>query len=138
MVCQNQGGSIPLKEIRLFWLIPYFLESRSPDNTSTSFFVRYERLLYLYLLVADHTFNIQIFKQENYDFLMRCIKENMGFKDSKPVSACVIYKCLSHWQAFELERTSIFDYVMDGINEALKVASQTPCVFDSASLVYHT
>ncbi|CAM8910154.1 unnamed protein product [Rhodiola kirilowii] len=58
--------------------------------------------------------------QENYDFLLRCIKENLGFKDGKPVSACIIYKCLSHWHAFESERTSIFDYVMDGINEALK------------------
>uniref|UniRef100_A0A7N0VDA3 Uncharacterized protein n=2 Tax=Kalanchoe fedtschenkoi TaxID=63787 RepID=A0A7N0VDA3_KALFE len=62
--------------------------------------------------------------QENYEFLLRCIKENLGFKDGKPVSACLIYKCLSHWHAFESERTAIFDYVIDGINEVLKVGDE--------------
>ena len=59
--------------------------------------------------------------QENYDILSRCIKENLGFKDSKPVAACVIYRCLLHWHAFESERTSIFDFIIERINEVLKV-----------------
>ena len=59
--------------------------------------------------------------QENYDILSRCIKENLGFKDGKPVAACVIYRCLLHWHAFESERTSIFDFIIERINEVLKV-----------------
>lgn len=59
--------------------------------------------------------------QENYEFLSRCINEHLGFKGGKPLAACVIYKCLLHWHAFESERTAIFDYVIEGINEMLKV-----------------
>ncbi|XP_058786002.1 myosin-15-like isoform X1 [Vicia villosa] len=59
--------------------------------------------------------------QDNYAFLTRCIKEDLGFKKSKPVAASIIYKCLLHWHAFESERTAIFDYIIDGINEVIKV-----------------
>lgn len=59
--------------------------------------------------------------QDNYEFLSRCIKEDLGFKNGKPLAACIIYKCLLHWHAFESERTAIFDYIIEGINEALKV-----------------
>ncbi|KAL5698271.1 hypothetical protein ACHQM5_029334 [Ranunculus cassubicifolius] len=62
--------------------------------------------------------------QENHEFLMRCIKEDMGFKDGKPVSACIIYKCLLHWHAFESERTAIFDHIITGINDVLKVGDE--------------
>ncbi|KAJ1442831.1 P-loop containing nucleoside triphosphate hydrolase [Sesbania bispinosa] len=59
--------------------------------------------------------------QDNYEFLSRCIKENLGFKNGKPLAARIIYKCLLHWHAFESERTAIFDYIIEGINEVLKV-----------------
>lgn len=59
--------------------------------------------------------------QENCEILSRCIKENLGFKDGKPVAACVIYRCLIHWHAFESERTAIFDFIIAEINEVLKV-----------------
>lgn len=59
--------------------------------------------------------------QENYEFLLRCIKENLGFKDGKPLAACMIYRCLLQWHAFESERTAIFDYIIEGINDVLKV-----------------
>ncbi|XP_057524862.1 myosin-15 [Amaranthus tricolor] len=62
--------------------------------------------------------------QENYEFLSKCIKDNMGFQDDKPVAACVIYKCLLHWRAFESERTTIFDHIIEGINNALKVGDE--------------
>lgn len=62
--------------------------------------------------------------QENYEFLSRCIKEDLGFKDGKPVAACIIYKCLFHWHAFESERTAIFDYIIEGINDVLKVGDE--------------
>lgn len=59
--------------------------------------------------------------QESYEILSKCIKEDLGFKYGKPVAACVIYKCLLHWRAFESERTAIFDYIIEGINDVLKV-----------------
>ncbi|RLM80962.1 myosin-15-like isoform X2 [Panicum miliaceum] len=58
--------------------------------------------------------------EENHEILLRCIKENLGFKDGKPVAACIIYKCLLHWRAFESERTAIFDHVIEAINDVLK------------------
>lgn len=61
--------------------------------------------------------------QDNYEFLTRCIKEDLGFKNGKPVAASIIYKCLLHWHAFESERTAIFDYIIDGINEVIKVSN---------------
>lgn len=60
--------------------------------------------------------------QDNYEFLSRCIKEDLGFKDGKPLAACIIYKCLLHWHAFESERTAIFNFIIEGINDVLKVA----------------
>ncbi|KAF3653222.1 Myosin-15 [Capsicum annuum] len=59
-------------------------------------------------------------QQENCEILSRCIKENLGFKDGKPFAACVIYRCLIHWHAFESERTAIFDFIIAEINEVLK------------------
>ncbi|KAL0311809.1 UNVERIFIED_CONTAM: protein OPAQUE1 [Sesamum radiatum] len=56
----------------------------------------------------------------NLEILSRCIKENLGFKDGKPVAACVIYKCLLHWHAFESERTAMFDFIIESINDVLK------------------
>ncbi|KAG8635974.1 myosin-15 isoform X2 [Manihot esculenta] len=62
--------------------------------------------------------------QENYEFLSRCTKEDIGFTDGKPLAACLMYRCLLHWHAFESERTVIFDYIIDGINEVLKVGDE--------------
>ncbi|KAH7574460.1 hypothetical protein JRO89_XS03G0299300 [Xanthoceras sorbifolium] len=63
--------------------------------------------------------------QENYEFLSQCIRENLGFNNGKPLAACIIYKCLIHWRAFESERTAIFDYIIEGINDVLKVGDDT-------------
>ncbi|KAL6523944.1 hypothetical protein OROMI_031039 [Orobanche minor] len=58
--------------------------------------------------------------QGNLEVVSRCIKENLGFEDGRPVAACVIYKCLLHWQAFDSERTAIFDFVIESVNGVLK------------------
>lgn len=76
-------------------------------------------VLLLRILESD-TFIFDI--QENYEFLSRCTKEDIGFTDGKPLAACLMYRCLLHWHAFESERTVIFDYIIDGINEVLKVS----------------
>ncbi|XP_062160286.1 myosin-15 [Alnus glutinosa] len=62
--------------------------------------------------------------RENYEFLSRCIKEDLGFKDGKPMAACIIYKCLLQWHAFESERTEIFDFIIEGVNDVLKVGDE--------------
>ncbi|MED6156826.1 hypothetical protein PIB30_017986 [Stylosanthes scabra] len=59
--------------------------------------------------------------QDNYEFLSRCIKENLGFKNGKPLAACIIYKCLLQSHAIESEHTAIFDYIIEGINDVLEV-----------------
>lgn len=64
---------------------------------------------------------VKLLVQEYSEILLRCIKENLGFKDGKPVAASVIYKLLLRWHAFEYERTAIFDFIIENINNALKV-----------------
>ncbi|XP_042384069.1 protein OPAQUE1-like [Zingiber officinale] len=62
--------------------------------------------------------------EENHEMLLRCIKEKLGFKDGRPVAACAIYKLLLHWHAFEAEKTTIFDFVIKGINNVLEVDNE--------------
>ncbi|KAH9321117.1 hypothetical protein KI387_015756, partial [Taxus chinensis] len=54
-------------------------------------------------------------QQENQEVLLKCVTENLGFSHDRPVAACVIYKCLLHWHAFEAERTSLFEHLIQGI-----------------------
>ncbi|GAB2275885.1 hypothetical protein Dimus_010629 [Dionaea muscipula] len=63
-------------------------------------------------------------RHQNSEFLSRCIKENLGFQDGKPVAACLIYKCLLHWRTFESERTTIFDHIIGGINDVLRAGDE--------------
>uniref|UniRef100_A0A2P2MP27 Myosin-17-like n=1 Tax=Rhizophora mucronata TaxID=61149 RepID=A0A2P2MP27_RHIMU len=60
-------------------------------------------------------------QQENQDLLIKCISQNLGFSGSKPVAACIIYKCLLHWRSFEVERTSVFDRIIQTIASAIEV-----------------
>ncbi|XP_072981787.1 protein OPAQUE1-like [Typha latifolia] len=62
--------------------------------------------------------------EEYHKLLLSCIREDLGFKNGKPVAACLIYKCLLHWGVFEAERTSTFDYIIEAINSVLKVVSE--------------
>ncbi|XP_020104784.1 protein OPAQUE1-like isoform X3 [Ananas comosus] len=62
--------------------------------------------------------------EEHHEFLLGCIKEDLGFKAGKPIAACLIYKWLHQWGVFEAERTSIFDYIIEALNSVLKVESE--------------
>ncbi|KAG0499464.1 hypothetical protein HPP92_004155 [Vanilla planifolia] len=62
--------------------------------------------------------------EEYQNLLQKCIKEDLGFRDGKPVAACIIYKCLLNWHAFEAEKTDIFDYVIDALNVAVKADNE--------------
>ncbi|XP_043692189.1 myosin-11-like isoform X1 [Telopea speciosissima] len=59
-------------------------------------------------------------QQENQDLLIRCIAQHLGFSGSRPIAACIIYKCLRHWRSFEVERTSVFDHIIQTIGQAIE------------------
>ncbi|KZV15259.1 myosin-6-like [Dorcoceras hygrometricum] len=64
-------------------------------------------------------------QRENIDALIRCITENLGFSEGKPVCAFTIYKCLVHWKSFEADRTSIFDRLIQNIGSAIEDEANT-------------
>uniref|UniRef100_A0A5B7APN9 Putative myosin-9-like n=1 Tax=Davidia involucrata TaxID=16924 RepID=A0A5B7APN9_DAVIN len=59
-------------------------------------------------------------QQEYQDLLIRCIAQHLGFSRDRPVAACIIYKCLRQWRSFEVERTSIFDRIIQTIGHAIE------------------
>ncbi|KAH9602782.1 hypothetical protein KSS87_023069 [Heliosperma pusillum] len=61
-------------------------------------------------------------QQENQDLLIRCIAQQLSFTKERPIAACIIYKCLRHWRSFEVERTSIFDRIIQTIGQAIEKA----------------
>ncbi|KAK6785889.1 hypothetical protein RDI58_014414 [Solanum bulbocastanum] len=59
-------------------------------------------------------------QQEYQELIIRCIAQHLGFSKGRPVAACIIYKCLRQWRSFEVERTSIFDRVIQTIGQAIE------------------
>ncbi|KAF7805219.1 myosin-11-like isoform X1 [Senna tora] len=59
-------------------------------------------------------------QQENQDLLIRCVAQHLGFGGNRPIAACIIYKCLLHWRSFEVERTSVFDRIIQTIGHAIE------------------
>ncbi|KAL2510788.1 Myosin-11 [Abeliophyllum distichum] len=59
-------------------------------------------------------------QQEYQDLLIRCVAQHLGFSRGRPVTACIIYKCLWQWHSFEAERTSIFDRIIQTIGVAIE------------------
>lgn len=65
--------------------------------------------------------------EEYQELIQKCIMEDLGFSDGKPVASCIIFKCLLHWHAFEAEKTDVFEYVIEAINNALKTMGMISC-----------
>ncbi|KAK4432850.1 Myosin-17 [Sesamum alatum] len=59
-------------------------------------------------------------QQENQDLLIKCITQDLGFSGGKPVAACIIYKSLLHWRSFEVERTTVFDRIIQTVASAIE------------------
>ncbi|XP_039116564.1 LOW QUALITY PROTEIN: myosin-11-like [Dioscorea cayenensis subsp. rotundata] len=59
-------------------------------------------------------------QQENQDLLIRSIAQDLGFSGNRPIAACIIYKCLLQWRSFEVERTSVFDRIIQTIGHAIE------------------
>lgn len=57
---------------------------------------------------------------ENVDALIKCVAQNIGFSQEKPVAAITIYKCLLQWKSFEAERTNVFDRLIQMIGAAIE------------------
>ncbi|KAF5740507.1 putative myosin XI [Tripterygium wilfordii] len=59
-------------------------------------------------------------QQENQELLIRCIAQHLSFAGNRPIAACIIYKCLLQWRSFEVERTSVFDRIIQTIGNAIE------------------
>ncbi|KAF5736685.1 myosin-6-like [Tripterygium wilfordii] len=59
-------------------------------------------------------------QQESVDALIKCVTENVGFSQGKPIAAFSIYKCLLHWRSFEAEKTTVFDRLIQIIGSAIR------------------
>ncbi|KAI3707345.1 hypothetical protein L6452_25786 [Arctium lappa] len=57
---------------------------------------------------------------ENQELLIKCIAQHIGFAGNRPIAACIIYKCLLQWRSFEVERTLVFDHIIQTIGHAIK------------------
>ena len=64
--------------------------------------------------------------------LIKCISQDIGFSGGKPIAACVIYKCLLHWRSFEVERTSVFDRIIQTIASSIEVVKYISNMFLSS------
>lgn len=53
--------------------------------------------------------------------LLKCVSQDIGFSDGKPVAAVTMYKCLLHWRLFEAEKTSVFDRFIEMVGSAIEV-----------------
>ncbi|KQK17928.1 hypothetical protein BRADI_1g37626v3 [Brachypodium distachyon] len=58
--------------------------------------------------------------QENVDILIRCICQDLGFSDDRPIAACIVYKCLLHWKSFQAGTTNVFDRIIASMFSAIK------------------
>ncbi|XP_057959594.1 myosin-6-like isoform X2 [Malania oleifera] len=59
-------------------------------------------------------------QHESVDALIKCVVQDLGFSQGKPVAAFTVYKCLLHWKSFEAERTSVFDRLIQMIGSAIE------------------
>ncbi|KAI3953865.1 hypothetical protein MKW98_017689 [Papaver atlanticum] len=64
-------------------------------------------------------------QQENQDLLIKYISQDLVFSGGKPIAACVIYKSLLHWRSFEVERTTVFDRIIQTIGSAIEDNNDT-------------
>jgi len=59
-------------------------------------------------------------RHENIDTLIKCVSQDIGFSQGRPVAACIIYKSLFHWRSFEADKTSVFDRIIQMIGSAIE------------------
>ncbi|GJP53786.1 hypothetical protein CLOM_g12923 [Closterium sp. NIES-68] len=57
--------------------------------------------------------------QEQEALLKALSTTSFGYSNKRPLAACIVYKSLLHWRAFEAERTGIFDRIIRTIRAAI-------------------
>ncbi|KAL6345134.1 hypothetical protein AAG906_013618 [Vitis piasezkii] len=75
--------------------------------------------------VEEFTWRLQLEKRlrENQDLLIKFISQDLGFSGGRPIAACLIYKSLLQWRSFEVERTNVFDRIIQTIGAAIEASS---------------
>ncbi|KAM3192050.1 hypothetical protein ACQJBY_069349 [Aegilops geniculata] len=61
--------------------------------------------------------------QETVDTLIRCICQDLGFSDGRPIAACIVYRCLLHWKSLESGNTNVFDRIIASMFSTVKARS---------------
>ncbi|KAK8704931.1 hypothetical protein V6N13_048543 [Hibiscus sabdariffa] len=69
--------------------------------------------------------------QDGADSLIKCVEQNLGFSQEKPVAAFTIYKCLIHWRSLEAEKTSVFDNLVQMVGSTLEKVPTIDCLVGS-------
>ncbi|KMZ63776.1 putative Myosin XI [Zostera marina] len=57
---------------------------------------------------------------EREELLIKCISQEIGFSNRRPIGACIVYKCLLHWGSFESEKTTIFNRIVQAISSVIE------------------
>jgi myosin-5 len=55
------------------------------------------------------------------DTLIRCICQDLGFSNGRPIAACLVYMCLLHWKSFEAGKTNVFERIIASMFSTVKV-----------------
>ncbi|CAI5489186.1 unnamed protein product [Closterium sp. Naga37s-1] len=72
-------------------------------------------------LVSPRSFTLVPQSQQEQETLLKALSAtSLGYSNKRPLAACIVYKCLLHWRAFEAERTSIFDRINRTIRSAVE------------------
>lgn len=60
-------------------------------------------------------------KQGVQDMMINWITQDVGFDNGKPLAACILYKCMTHWHAFEAQGKEFLDHVAQTIAALVEV-----------------
>lgn len=75
----------------------------------------------LYVGKASDPQRLECFSdQENVDTLIRCICQDLGFSNGRPIAACLVYMCLLHWKSFEAGKTNVFERIIASMFSTVK------------------
>ncbi|KAK3289251.1 hypothetical protein CYMTET_3312 [Cymbomonas tetramitiformis] len=59
-------------------------------------------------------------QQGEQETMLKCLTDEIGFANERPVAACIIFRSLLHWRSFEAERTNIFDRIIQTMSRAIE------------------
>lgn len=59
-------------------------------------------------------------QQTDQESLLQCVVQEVGFREGRPLAACIIYRSLLYWRSFEAERTNVFDRIIQTVGSAIE------------------